>query len=156
MVGGEPASRHSVYVQLNLSWLAHPTWLGSGQWAKSMLLLPDDECSLTNKVNEGAKIDLTSIRARADRFLVSWWYLNLCFKWNLGGDFLNLPLWANFYNHTDLSHATSTTLDQPILLYDLNPQPSTRLAQQHRLRQVEAEVEAEVEAGWGKLRQVEA
>ena len=34
--------------------------------------------------------------------------------------FLNLPLWANFYNHTDLSHSTSTTLDQPTLLDDLN------------------------------------
>ena len=41
--------------------------------------------------------------------------------------FLNLPLWANFYNYTDLSHTTTTTatmtLDQPTLLYDLNPQP---------------------------------
>ena len=35
---------------------------------------------------------------------------------------LNLPLWANFYNYTDLSH-TTMTLDQPTLLYDLNPQP---------------------------------
>ena len=34
--------------------------------------------------------------------------------------FLNLPLWANFYNYTDLSHSTSTTLDQPTLLDDLN------------------------------------
>ena len=35
--------------------------------------------------------------------------------------FLNLPLWANFYNYTDLSHSTTTTtLDQPTLLDDLN------------------------------------
>ena len=65
--------------------------------------------------------------------------------------FLNLPLWANFYIYTDLSGTTTTTLDQPTLLDDINlnpqPQPSTRLAQQHRLRRVEAEVEAEVEAG---------
>ena len=57
---------------------------------------------------------------------------------------LNLPLWANFYNYTDLSlyHFRPTN---PIGW----PQPSTRLAQQHRLRRVEAEVEAKVEAGWG-------
>ena len=32
--------------------------------------------------------------------------------------FLNLPLWANFYNYTDLSHTTTTTmtLDQPTIL----------------------------------------
>ena len=24
--------------------------------------------------------------------------------------FLNLPLWASFYNNTDLSHSTSTTV----------------------------------------------
>ena len=51
--------------------------------------------------------------------------------------FLNLPLWANFYTYTDLS-GTSTTLDQPTLLDDHNLNP-----------QVEAEVEAEVDAGWG-------
>ena len=40
--------------------------------------------------------------------------------------FFNLPLWANFYNYTDLScttTSTTTNLDQPTLLYDLNPQP---------------------------------
>ena len=39
-------------------------------------------------------------------------------------EFLNLPLWANFYNYPDLSCST-TTLDQPTLLDDLNlnPQP---------------------------------
>ena len=43
--------------------------------------------------------------------------------------FLNLPLWANFYNYTDLSCSTTTTtittLDQPTQLDDLNlnPQP---------------------------------
>ena len=40
--------------------------------------------------------------------------------------FLNLPLWANFYNHTELSH-TTRPLEQPTLLDDLNlslnPQP---------------------------------
>ena len=46
----------------------------------------------------------------------------------------NLPVWANFYNHTELSHTTTTTtttttrpLEQPTLLDDLNlslnPQP---------------------------------
>ena len=35
-----------------------------------------------------------------------------CFEWE-NANFLNLPLWANFYNHTDLSHVTSTIpLDQ--------------------------------------------
>ena len=44
----------------------------------------------------------------------------------LKNKFLNLPLWANFYIYTDLSGTTTTTtLDQPTLLDDLNlnPQP---------------------------------
>ena len=45
--------------------------------------------------------------------------------------FLNLPLWANFYNYPDLSGA-STTLEQPTLLDDLNlslnPQPVSQAA----------------------------
>ena len=58
----------------------------------------------------------------------------------------------NFYNFTDLSGAsTSSTTFRPTNPIGW-PQPSTRLAQQHRLRRVEAKVEAEVEAGWGKLR----
>ena len=70
---------------------------------------------------------------------------------------LNLPLWANFYNYTDLSHTTSTSTTTTTFrptnpIGWPQPQPSTRLAQQHRLRRVEAKVEAEVEAGWGKLR----
>ena len=64
----------------------------------------------------------------------------------------NLPVWANYYNHTELSHTTTRPLEQPTLLDDLNlslnPQPgwpsSTGLG---RLRWVEAQVEA----GWGKL-----
>ena len=44
----------------------------------------------------------------------------------------------NFYTYTDTETNPTGW-----------PQPSTRLAQQHRLRQVEAEVEAKVEAGWG-------
>ena len=56
-------------------------------------------------------------------------------------------------NYTILYY--TTTLDQPTLLDDLNlnPQPSSRLAQQHRLRlrlrPRLRRVEAEVEAGWG-------
>ena len=65
--------------------------------------------------------------------------------------FLNLPLWANFYNYTDLSHSTTTFRPTNPIGWP-QPQPSTRLAQQHRLRRVEAKVEARVEAGWGKLR----
>ena len=82
--------------------------------------------------------------------------------------FLNLPLWANFYNSTDLSHTTTTTATtfrpkkkveagwgmlRPsllglTLLDDLNS----------RLRQVEAGCGKlrPVEASWGQLRQVEA
>ena len=53
--------------------------------------------------------------------------------------FLNLPLWANFYNYKDLSLLLLLVppLDQPTPLYDLNPQPST-LNQASPAAQVEA------------------
>ena len=57
--------------------------------------------------------------------------------------FLNLPLWANFYNYTDLSHATSMTLDQPTLLDDLNPQPSTLNPQPSTLNQASPAAQVE-------------
>ena len=80
--------------------------------------------------------------------------------------FLNLPLWANFYNHTELSHSTSTmTLDQPTLLYMTSTLNQASPAAQveagwgrgwgglrPRLRRVEAEVEAGWGRGWGGLR----
>ena len=65
----------------------------------------------------------------------------LVFKFAFMGKFLQL------YRFVPVVLLVLPPLDQPTLLDDLNPQPSTRLAQQHRLRQVEAKVEAEVEAG---------
>ena len=57
--------------------------------------------------------------------------------------FLNLPLWANFYNYTDLSCSTTSTTFRPTNPIGWpQPQPSTSTLNQ-------ASPAAQVEAGWG-------
>ena len=53
-----------------------------------------------------------------------------------------MPLWANFYNYTDLSHTTTTTIP----LDQLTNWMTSTLNQASPAEQVETEVEAEVEA----------
>ena len=67
--------------------------------------------------------------------------VKIIFKFAFMGKFLQLYRFVRYYDFRP-----TNPIGWP------QPQPSTRLAQQHRLRPVEAEVETEVEAGWGKLR----
>ena len=81
------------------------------------------------------------------------WWQNFTWK-GLRPD-LQTPTGGNFWEilrkclPLPVNYIAARPLDQLPLLYDLNPK---RLAQQHRLRRVEAQVKAKVKAGWGKLR----
>ena len=48
---------------------------------------------------------LNTTTCNSQQYAILFIYL-LISRW---GVFLNLPLWANFYNYTDLSHTTTTT-----------------------------------------------
>ena len=65
--------------------------------------------------------------------------------------FLNLPLGANFYNSTDLSHTTTTTTD-----FRTSTQPQLAVEAGWGLAYLAGPYWMTSTCGWGMLRQVEA